>query len=378
MCQGSKSPSLRTRLPFKKGHQFAIIGRVAWRLEEINDAPRWDEFVLARAEYSITHSFAWGELKGAFGWRPRRFISSEDGRPRAGAQILSRPIPVIGGELWYAPRGFLADYGDADLLRELTAALRDQARERGAVVLKIEPMTRPGADLSVLQALGYVRRSRGVQPRRTLYLDLSRDEDDLLAGMDRRTRYNVNLAGRKGVVVRVGNKLEDLRVFYGLLEATIERKHFLVHNLAYYEKVFQLFGPASAVLTAEYEGEALAAAFVLGFGKYAYYAHAASSATRRELKAANKVVWEAIRWAKGAGFEIFDFWGIPRDPSPRNPLHGVYTFKKGFGGETVEFAPAYDLPFKPVKYRLLNAGLALQAAWRNVRARGTLRDPMGY
>jgi lipid II:glycine glycyltransferase (peptidoglycan interpeptide bridge formation enzyme) len=108
---------------------------VVWRLEEIDDVGRWDEFVLARAEYSITHSFAWGELKGAFGWRPRRFILMEDGRARAGAQILSRPIPVVGGELWYAPRGFLADYGDAEVLRELTAELRGQARERDAVVL---------------------------------------------------------------------------------------------------------------------------------------------------------------------------------------------------------------------------------------------------
>jgi lipid II:glycine glycyltransferase (peptidoglycan interpeptide bridge formation enzyme) len=195
--------------------------------------------------------------------------------------------------------------------------------------------------------------------------------------MDRRTRYNVKLAERKGVVVRVGKEPADLHAFYELLEATIERKHFLVHNLPYYEKVLELFGPASAVLIAEYDGEPLAAAFVLGFGKYAYYAHAASSSTRRELKATNKVAWEAIRWAKGAGYQIFDFWGIPREPSPRNPLYGVYTFKKGFGGDTVAFAAPYDLPLKPVRYRLLNAALALQAGWRNVRARGTFRDPMG-
>jgi peptidoglycan pentaglycine glycine transferase (the first glycine) len=350
---------------------------VAWRLEEIDDAGRWDEFVLARAEYSITHSFAWGELKGAFGWRPRRFILTEEGRARAGAQVLSRPIPVVGGELWYAPRGFLADYGNAALLRELTAALLEPARSRGAVVLKIEPMARSGAYPGALEELGYVRRKRGVQPRHTLYLDLSRPEEDLLAGMDRRTRYNVNFAGRKGVVVRAGNTIDDLHVFYGLLEATVERKHFLVHNLTYYEKVLELFGPGSAVLVAEYDGEPLAAAFVLGFGRYAYYAHAASSGARRELKATNKVLWEAIRWAKGAGYRTFDFWGIPREPSPRNPLYGVYTFKKGFGGEIVEFAPPYDLPIKPVKYRLLNAALALQSTWRNVRARGTLRDPMG-
>jgi hypothetical protein len=59
---------------------------------------------------------------------------------------LSRPIPVVGGELWYAPRGFLVDYGDGVVLGELTAALLEPARKRGAVVLKIEPMARREAD----------------------------------------------------------------------------------------------------------------------------------------------------------------------------------------------------------------------------------------
>ena len=98
---------------------------------------------------------------------------------------------------------------------------------------------------------------------------------------------------------------------------------------------------------------------------------------RRELKAANKIVWEAIRWAKSEGHEVFDFWGIPREPSPGNPLYGVYTFKKGFGGEEVDFGPPHDLPLRPFKYRVLNAALALKSAWRNLRARGTLSDPMG-
>jgi lipid II:glycine glycyltransferase (peptidoglycan interpeptide bridge formation enzyme) len=350
---------------------------VPGRLEEITDAARWDEFVLAQADYSVTHSFAWGELKGAFGWRPRRFILEDAGRALAGAQILARPIPLLGGELWYAPRGFLVDYGAEQALGALDAALREEATTRGVVALKTEPMVAAGEDLAALRALGYREARRGVQPQRTLYLDLGRGEEELLAAMDRRTRYNVKYASRKGVTVRRGAAREELATFYGLLERTTERQHFLVHSLAYYEKVLELFGPTGTILVAEYEEEPLAAAFVLGFGRYAYYAHAASSGQRRELKATNRLVWEAIRWAKEAGYEKFDFWGIPRDPSPRNPLYGVYTFKKGFGGEAVEFAGAFDLPLRRFKYRLLQAGLALQSAWRNLRARGTIRDPMG-
>ncbi len=350
---------------------------MAWRLEEVDDASRWDAFVRGRPDYSLTHSFAWGELKGAFGWRPRRLIVHDGDGPRAGAQVLARPVPLVGGELWYCPRGFLADYGDAAALAELTAALRDKARAAGAVTLKLEPMAREGANLSALEALGYRAAGRGVQPGRTIYLDLSKSEEELLAGMERRTRYNVKLARRRGVTTRASGTAEDLRLFYGLLEATTARQRFLVHSLAYYEKVLALFASASAVVVAEHEGEPLAAAFVLGFGRYAYYAHAASSAKRRELKATNALVWAAARWAKAAGYELFDFWGIPRAASPANPLWGVYNFKKGFGGEVVTFAPPYELAFRPVKSQLVNAGLALAGAWRNLRARGTVRDPMG-
>ena len=363
-------------MPFKKAGRFAIIGRVDGRLDEINDGPRWDEFVLSQRDYSITHSFGWGELKGAFGWRPRRFILFDDGRAVAGAQILSRPIPLIGGSLWYAPRGLLVDYADGAALAGLTAALRESAGRENAAVLKIEPMA-AAPELGGLDELGWRRAGRGVQPQRTLYLELTKSEDELLAGMERRTRYNVNLAARKGVTARASRDAADLKIFYDLLEKTTERKHFLVHSLPYYEKVLELLGPAGTLLVAECDGEVLAASFVLAFGRYAYYAHAATSSRRRELKAANKLVWEAIRWAKGAGYEVFDFWGIPREPSPDNPLYGVYTFKKGFGGEVVEFGPPYDLPFRPFEYRILNVALALKLAWRNLRARGTLSDPMG-
>lgn len=349
---------------------------MSWRLEAVADGARWDAFVQSRAAYSITQAFAWGELKGAFGWRPRRYLLFEGDRALAGVQVLGKPVPLLGGELWYAPRGFLTNYADAAALTALTAAIKEEARRAYAATLLLEPMVPAAADLSVLRQLGYRETPRHVQPLTTLGLDLGRSEEDLLAGMERRTRYNVNLAARKGVAVRASTSPEDLRIFHELLADTTDRKHFLVHNLPYYEKTLALFGATSTLLFAEHEGDLLAAAFILGFGRYAYYAHAASAAIKRELKAANLLVWEAIRWAKGRSFAAFDFWGIPREPHEDNPLYGVYTFKKGYGGEVVAYAPAYEFTFAPVRARLIAAGLAAQTALRNLRARGTIHDPM--
>lgn len=349
---------------------------MAPNLREVTDRQEWDEIVKSRPVYAVTHSWAWGELKGAFGWKCWRYVFPADGPPRAAAQILGKPVKPLRTEIWYAPRGLLVDYGDDRTLKEMTAALRDLASGSRAAFLKIEPLVRGGGDLNILRELGYVKTSRHVQPTATIFIDLRRSEEELLVAMERRTRYNVNLATRKGVIVRASSNPPDVKAFYALLNATTARKHFAVHDENYYFKMLTAFGEDATLLFAQHEGDTLAAALVLTFGDFAYYVAAASSAIKRELKASNKLVWEAIRWAKSRNCAWFDFWGIPPKPSPANPLWGVYNFKKGFGGEEVHFVGAYDLPFRRVTHKFLDGALALYGAWRNLRARGTWRDPM--
>jgi peptidoglycan pentaglycine glycine transferase (the first glycine) len=343
----------------------------------IEDRDEWDSIVRSFPEYSVTHSYGWGELKGAFGWRPYR-VAVFDGIETVGAaQVLARRIPVLGGSLLYAPRGLLCDYADGQAAGALVDATGEFAQKVGAVMLKAEPMVPEGGDVSVLEGLGFRRTHKGVQPKTTLALDLTQTEDELLSGMHRRTRYNARLALRKGVEITDGNGAEHLGAFYKMLEETSERKHFLVHNKGYYDRILELFGPTGRIFLARYEGMIISGAFVLRYGKYAYYSYGASRREHSETKSTQAVQWAAVRWAKASGCEVYDFWGVPEDPAPDHPLYGVYKFKTGFGGDIVKYVGAYDLPLKPFRYRLTAAALKLQTIWRNVVARGTIVDPMG-
>lgn len=348
-----------------------------YRIVNIGDAAAWDAFVQGFYSYSVTHSFAWGKLKHSFGWRVRRFWLEEGNVPFAGGQILIRKAPLLGFALAYAPRGLLVSYNDPHAVKAVSDTAREVCREENAVILKTEPMVSAESDISAYLKAGHSPTDKGVQPKQTLVLNLTESEDDLLAGMKGRTRYNARLAEKKGVRIVNGNGDEELDRFYGLLESTSKRKHFLVHNRAYYDRMLELFRGNIRIFLAEYDGITLSGVFLLTFGKYAYYSYGASRREHSNTKSTQGLQWAAIRWAKENGFEVYDFWGIPDNPDKDHPLYGVYKFKEGFGGKIERYAGAYDMDIERFGAGLLRVGLEAQGALRNLFARGTLNDPMG-
>jgi lipid II:glycine glycyltransferase (peptidoglycan interpeptide bridge formation enzyme) len=307
------------------------------------------------------------------------------------AQVLFRQLPrlPLPVSVAYIPRGPVAIPGatvDERAERAFWAGVHKNARKRGSIFLKVEPnvelgeqLTKAGVDRK-MQALGF-RPAGRLQPARTIVLDLDRSEDDLLKAMKPKTRYNLRLAGRRGVTVRRAGTLDDLRAFYELLEVTGERDEFGIHTFPYYEHMWKVFGPqgdnSALVLLAEQPDEQERAAgpsaglLALKFGREAIYMYGASANRGREHMPTYLLQWEAIRWAKEQGCSVYDFWGIPDAPaeddaeggssgtgdsvSPvntRSGLRGVYWFKKGFGGREIEYPGAYDYVYNRLGYAL--------------------------
>ena len=188
-----------------------------------------------------------------------------------------------------------------------------------------------------------------------------------------KTRYNIRLAARKGVRVRVGGA-DDLARFAALMAETGSRDGFGVHPAAYYRRAFDVFAPAgmAALLLAEYEGAILAGLMAFAFSDTAYYLYGASSDRHRNLMPTYALQWEAMRWARARGCQQYDLWGIPDevgrnpsaymedDPPGRQGLWGVWRFKRGFGGEVVRYVGAWDFVYRPMTYRLYNLLLRLR------------------
>jgi len=339
------------------------------------DTDVWDRFVAAHPQSHLLQTSAWGTLKSQFGWEVER-VGLVDGIDEneldAGAQVLYRRLPLGLGRLAYVPKGPLLDWDDEAQTKALLATLDQATRKQGAVALTVEPdLPDTAAHRERMAALG-LRPSPfdAIQPRRTLVVDLSPDEETILMAMKSKTRYNIRLARRKGVTVRAAGE-DDLPTFHALMQATAERDTFGIHTPAYYECAYRLFAPCdrARLLLAEVAGEPVAAVMVFALPPRAWYFYGASSNAHREKMPTYLLQWEAMRWAKAIGCTGYDLYGIPDEDEETleaeftqrsDGLWGVYRFKRGFGGELVRSVGAWDQVYAPARYGLLKAGYAIQ------------------
>ena len=274
-------------------------------------------------------------------------------------QILFRRL-TPGLTIAYIPKAAMQD----QLLPEIDAA----CRKRDAIFCKWEPDAWEHEEEAALEkwmSTGFVRSSQNIQPPRTLLVRLQGSEEEILGRMKQKARYNIRLASKKGVSVR---HWQDLKAFHDMLLVTGGRDGFGVHSLEYYRQVYELFHPAgmTQLLAAEYEGRPLAALMVFGRGKRAWYVYGASNDAERSRMPTYLLQWEAMRWARDRGCEIYDLWGVPDEEeealeagfeSRRDGLWGVYRFKRGFGGELKRAVQAMDRVYRPLLYKLYVAFL---------------------
>ena len=284
---------------------------------------------------------AWGELKARFGWEADNTASP---------LMLYRRLP-LGLRLAYVPRG------PKPTAAQLTA-LSTAARRRGAFMLKLEPDVEDTPDaVADLLALGLQPSPHAIQPRRSIVIDLAGSADDVLARMKQKTRYNVRLAEKKGVTVRVGN-LADLPLLYKMYAETSVRDGFVIRDENYYMTVWKLFmseessslvtHPSAIPLIAEVDNEPVAAIFLFMFAERGYYVYGMSRDKHREKMPTYLLQWAAMKHAKAHGCLTYDLWGAPDIFDESDSMWGVYRFKEGLGGEVVRTLGAYD--FAPNKF----------------------------
>jgi len=318
-------------------------------------ASAWEGFLAAFPDAHILQTASWGELKASFGWGVAHLIAPANAA--CGAQVLFRRLP-LGFSIAYLPKGPVGQGWDT-----LWPEIDSLCRRRRAIFLKVEPDCwdiEPQMPPPNKVPVGFRPSLQAIQPPRTLVVSLVGKEAELLERMKQKTRYNIRLALKKGVVVGLIN---DVELFYRLMQATGERDQFGVHSLAYYEKVYSLFHPRGEceMLLAEFHGEPLAALMVFARGRRAWYFYGASADAHRERMPSYLLQWEALRWARAHGCEEYDLWGVPdfeedileaNFTSRSDGLWGVYRFKRGFGGELRRSAGPWDRVYHPAMYRL--------------------------
>lgn len=310
----------------------------------------WDAFLNTQDDVHILQSSSWGELKSAFGWEAVRIVLGD-----AGVQVLFRKV-LPGICFAYIPKG-PAGKADISLYDEIDAA----CRKRSAFFIRLE------TDLRYTQSAGdslpgFIEVAHPIQPRRTILVDLDGTEEDWMARMKQKTRYNIRLAQKKDVQVTSSS---DIGLFSRLMAVTGERDQFGVHAPEYYRKAYELFAADDncRLFVAEYENEPLAAIMVFAYSKRSYYLYGASGNDNRNLMPNYLLQWEAMRWAASKGCLSYDLWGIPDEEEEtleaefterKDGLWQVYRFKRGFGGRVVRSAAPLDKVYNTLLYAVFN------------------------
>jgi peptidoglycan pentaglycine glycine transferase (the first glycine) len=328
---------------------------------------QWDAFISASPSGHLLQSWGWGELKASAGWHPLRLALWDTQREQivAAAQVLRRTpahLPLAFGHLVYIPKGPVLEWSnpdDSNIVQIFFSQLHLNLCNQGALALQVELAHEVDGQESnmLVRSLDamHFKQVQTIQPGRTILLDLTPGEDILLANMKEKWRYNIRLAGRKGVQVRLAETVEDVHNWYKLVQTTSTRDHFGIHTLEYYLRAWQIFAPRkqARLFLAEYNGQLLAGIFVGLMAKQAIYLYGASSNEQRQLMPNYLLQWEAIRWAKQAGATTYDFWGIPETDDQDEAMMGVYRFKSGWGGRIVRFLGNYEYIYRPLAMHLV-------------------------
>ena len=346
--------------------------------------PGWNDQITSLPEPHLLQTAEWGRFKALYGWETIPLAWPASGEMPVGAAELPQELRAAALilqrtaaprwlpyrlRLLYIPKGPLLDWTDAALRRKVLADLGELARQQGAIFIKIDPDIPLGSGVpgqpderphpigkaveQDLLAAGWRYSAEQVQFRNTVLMDLNRTEEELLAAMKQKTRYNLRLAGRKGVTVRTGG-MPDLEALYQMYAETCVRDGFVIRDREYYMKLWSSFIAAGMAepLVAEFDGEPVAGLMLFHFAGRAYFLHGMSSDEQRDKMPGYLLQWEAMRRAKALGCCTYDLWGAPEVFAEGDPLWGVYRFKEGFNGQVVRTLGAYDYPVNPVAYRL--------------------------
>lgn len=323
-------------------------------LQTINDPDLWNTRLATLPRRHILQSWEWGQFKSRWGWTPRYLMTATGA---AAALVLRRSLSPLKLNVLYVPKGPALDYGDVALVDEVLSQLVDLARRERAIFIKIDPDL-PAPDRSLLLDRGWRYSREQIQFRNTMLIDLTRSDDELLAAMKPKTRYNVRLAQKKGVTIRSGDR-GDLDLLYAMYAETAQRDGFIIRPPDYYRDAWGSFIQSGLArpLIAEVAGEAVAGLILFLFADRAWYFYGMSRSVHRDKMPNYLLQWEAMRQARAQGCTVYDLWGAPDQVNEADPLWGVYKFKDGLGARFAEQAGAHDYVVSRIGYWLYSVAV---------------------
>jgi lipid II:glycine glycyltransferase (peptidoglycan interpeptide bridge formation enzyme) len=315
----------------------------------------WDRFVTSQPTPGFMQTSAWARVRERVGYE-HFAITVKDGRCVVGGALVGKWTFAPGRCFYYVQDGpILPPQPQAaeQVYDALMAGVDTHRRsERQSVShLRIEPRWTTLPDF--VKGFNDVPPIDGyTEPRTTLRIDLRADDEQILAQMKPKGRYNVRVAARHGVDVVRDDSEQGLLDFIRIQRRTAHRQGLEVKPPRYFRALFDEFSSrrAMGLYFAQYRGRRLATALVVFCGPMATYFYGGSLELHRRVMAPYALHFEIMRAARQLGCEWYDFWGIAAANAGPHKWDGISTFKRKFGGEEVALVPSLDRVFDARAY----------------------------
>ena len=220
---------------------------------EIN---KYREFESNHKKSHFLQSYEWGLFcKRAKGQVPCYVgMEDENGNLVATCLILLRKTP-FGFSYGYAPRGFILDYSNKDVIKVFTTYLKEYMKNNKIIYIKFDPDIKyqdidengnkiDGGEnnyelYDYMLSLGYkhtgfYRLYEGNQPRYTFRINLNKTWEEIEAKFNKSFMKSVKRSYSYNLIVDNDVKVDD---FYRLLQSNSSKDDFDPHSLEYY-KIF--------------------------------------------------------------------------------------------------------------------------------------------
>lgn len=329
---------------------------MVYTVKIVDSKIQWEQFLDTHPEANFLQSFNFGSFHQNLGKKIFR-MGFYKGKKLIGV-MLAVLEKAKRATYITVPGGPIIDWQDSELVKQFSKTITDIARSEGAAFVRVRPQILENQENSKLfDSLGFKIAPMHLHAELTRQLDLTKSEDQLLSEMRKTTRYEIKQAIKIGIKITVSKDPKDIEDFYKLQKETAIRQHFVEFDKKHLEEQFLIFVKDNQVVlyTAYLGKKKLAQAFIIFYGKEADYHYGASTLDGRIYPGAYLILWEIVREAKKRGLKRYNLWGVAPEKDTNHRFFGVSVFKRGFGGEDVEYLHARDLVINKVAYKINQA-----------------------
>ncbi len=317
---------------------------ISWS-DEPND-PEWDDFLISAPDGHHEQTSLWGQVRARYGWKIARYIIREKGEIIAGAQVQLRSVWRFG-HLAYITYGPCINTEEELVWQICLTELKRFLRGLGVIYTAVGLPYHAHGLIKFLEAEGFIKKPHRLEPHfldTTLVIDLTKQPEEILAGMRASTRRNVRHALKNSIAIVEGETC-DIDTFRDLMWALCARRNITPNppHADFFQQLWEMFNTKGWVklFIAMHNQKPVSAAIAFPFGGWFRVWKVGWSGEYGNLKPNEAMWWGMIQYARRTGYRHFDFVEVNPDHIKAPQSENVTTFKLGFGGEIKMLPGAY-------------------------------------